>query len=219
MGACVPALGLVGMRVLTEGSPAGLFQVGLTALTLAILVGARPRTTRRGRGAVEIAGGALLAGLAYALVGAGAGGGLALGLLALGSGGGAAGLAALARALGVPSFPAFAVASLVLLTATLGLHWADPSSAWVAKRARRAYRQAVLQVDPSLALAYDGAHYDRLRAPAVYFSVPLASSAYVMPRASSTGAAWLVVGLVAGGAAWVIDRKGRSVGRRRSPAS
>jgi hypothetical protein len=68
----------------------------------------------------------------------------------------------------------------------------------------------VLHVDPALAVAYDGAGFDRLRAPDVYFTVPLASSLFERPHAVSTGALWLVVGLVAaGGGKW---------GRRHSTA-
>ena len=117
-----------------------------------------------------------------------------------------------------------AVAACVLWSAMAGLFWADPVAEHLDRTRRRPFRQAVLHVDPALALAYGAVGYDRLRSEDVYFDVPLASSFYERPGAVTTGAAWLLTGLVAWsrrtalrGAPGRARRSFGPVARRRGP--
>ena len=208
----MPLAALVLARALASDSAAGLFQAGLAALVLGVVVAARPASPGDGAWGVGLLSVAL-ASLGFAVIGGGLRGLLAMTMLMGGTALAAYGLSRLGVALGAPRFPAFAVACLVLFAAMLGLRWADPTSAFVERSGRRAFRQAVLHTDPATALAYDGAGFDRLRSPSVYFEVPLASSSYEVPAAPTTGGLWLGVGFVAGGAAWALTTRRRHEAR------
>jgi hypothetical protein len=138
---------------------------------------------------------ALLAAGTHALLG---GGGLpAFALLVLAVGAAASGLAAVGRVVGAGAAGAGAAGAGVLWVAMTGLLWADDVAAGLAPARRHPFRQAVLHLDVATAAAYDAARHDRLREPAVYERVPLATSLVEPPAALPTGAAWLALGVCA----------------------
>lgn len=212
--AVLPALALGVAALLVGPGASGRFQAALTGMIAAVILGAFGVSGSWREALVRVPAAAVLAGGLHALWTGDPGAALALGFLFLAVATAAGGLAMLGRRLGTPSLPAGAVAACVLWVAMGGVFWADPVAEHLGRRQRRPFRQAVLFVDPALALAYDGARFDRLRSPEVYFRVPLASSVYERPEAVSTGALWFGTGLVAWGAALGLG----AIGRRRRRA-
>jgi hypothetical protein len=98
---------------------------------------------------------------------------------------------------------------VVLGVALQGLLWADPAAERLPLERRWAFRQSVLHLDGATALAYDAAGFDRMHQPRVYADVPLASSSYDRPKAGTTAMAWAALGLVAAGAAALVQELGR----------
>lgn len=200
----LPALALLAVWWAEPASPAGRFRAalaGMVVITALGAFGARASGVPVLRGVVpRLVSAAALAALAYGLLSADPSGALSLFVLYLGVGAAASGLAALGRAMRTPSAVAGTVAACVLWTAMAGLFWADPVAEHIDRTRRRPLRQAVLHVDPALALAYGAVGYDRLRSDPIYFEVPLASSLYERPAALTTGGVWFLAGL----AAWVV---------------
>jgi len=211
--ALLPAFALLATAALAAEGARGRFQAALAAMTVAVAVGAFGAGRAPVRAAARLLAVAVLAGLAHGLLTGDAGGAAATGFLLLAVSVAASGLAALGRRIGTPGPSACAVAAIVLWVAMAGLFWADPAAEHLDRAHRRPFRQAVLHVDPALALAYDGAHFDRLRSEEVYFEVPLASSLYERPSALPTGSLWLAAGLLAWAAALVVRRRGGREGR------
>lgn len=225
-GVLVPGAALLVLSAVGPEGAAGRFQGALAGMVVITAVGAfgtgsgHGHALRVAMARVVIA--ALLAGLVYGLRGLpsfAVGDALSLALLYGATGAAACGLAALGRVMGTPAVAAGAVAACVLWTAMAGLFWADPVAEHLDRTRRRPFRQAVLHVDPALALAYGAVGYDRLRSEEVYFDVPLASSLYDRPRAGTTGLTWWLAGFSAWGAALGLaalrDRRG---GRRGAAA-
>jgi hypothetical protein len=204
--ALLPAVALLVVTVLGPEGVAGRFRgalAGMVVITATGAFGTGAGTARALRTALRrVVVAAFLAGAAYGLAGLTSdtgGAPLDLAVLYLGAGVGACGLAALGRAVRTPGVAAGAVAACVLWSAMAGLFWADPVAEHLDRTRRRPFRQAVLHVDPALALAYGAVGYDRLRTEEVYFDVPLASSFYERPKSVTTGVAWMLTGLVAWG--------------------
>ncbi len=151
----------------------------------------------------------MFAALAHAAVAGSFDGAWALALLLLAVVAASSGLAAVGRAVGTPALTAGAVGAAVLWLAMTGLFWADGLAETLPATRQFRFRQAVLHLDVATACAYDAARFDRLHDPRVYREVPLAASLVRAPTAGPTGAAWLVVGLLAWGmAGWVgADRR------------
>jgi hypothetical protein len=206
--AAVPAAAFALGRLLAPAGPEGLFRAGLAALLTAVLAFAfvplRPLAAL-----LAAALAALLAGGGFLLAGADLGEAAAAGALVLGHACAAAGLAALGRAVGAGQVGAGAVSAAVLALALQGLFWADPAAERLPRERRREFRQAVLDVDGATALAYDAARFDRFHHPPIYADVPLASSTYERPNATSTGLAWGALGCLAGGVATIGRRSAR----------
>jgi hypothetical protein len=205
----LPAVGLLIARLVTDAGPRGLFQADLVALVLAVACGAFAVRTRR-LVLVAVPAGAVAVAFAHAAVAGTFDGALALALLELGVVAAASGLAAVGRAVGTPALTAGAVSAAVLWLAMTGLLWADSLAETLPPARQFRFRQAVLHLDVATACAYDVARFDRLHDPRVYREVPLAASLVRAPTAGPTGAAWLVVGLLAWGmAGWVGAGRGR----------
>jgi hypothetical protein len=213
--AAIPAASLGFAMLFAPDGAAGVFQAAVGGLVAAVALGGFSAQGRALTVLARLGAAAVLAGLLHLVLQGDLAAALALGFLFLAASVAAAGLAALGGRLGTPAVPAGAIAACVLWTAMAGLFWADPLAEHLDLRERRPFRQAVLHVDPALALAYDGARFDRLRSPEVYFDVPLASSVYERPAAGPTGAVWLVTGLVLWGGAALAGR----LARRRGAAS
>lgn len=209
----LPALALLGTAAIAAPGAKGRFQCALAGMTVAVAVGAFGRG-RAPAVAARLAGAALLAAAAFGLLAGDADGALAVGFLLFAVAVASSGLAALGRRVGAPGVSAAAVAASVLWVAMAGLFWADGAAEHLDRTRRRPFRQAVLHVDPALALAYDGAHFDRLHSEEVYFDVELASSLYERPAAFPTGALWLAAGILAWAAARLpLRRRRRAAGR------
>lgn len=220
--AALPAVSLLVVAWTGSGGPQGRFRAALAGMVVIVALGAFSSTGSGVRGLrrvlTRVVAAAGLAALAYRLGFARADGSGAFGLLVLylGVGAGASGLAALGRTMRSPALVAGVVAAGVLWTAMAGLFWADPVAERVERTRRRSFRQAVLHVDPALALAYGAVGYDRMRSEEVYSEVELASSYYERPGAATTGSLWLVAGLAAWGAALAAPPRGR---RRETDAA
>jgi hypothetical protein len=198
--AAAPAAAFAVVAIVGEGGARGLFLADLAGLLGLAAAGAfalRPS----GREVAALAGAAGLLAALHAAWGDGAGGTVALLWLALAAACVASGVAVLGRALRAPRVPAGTAAFGLLCAAATGLWWADPLAASLPRERRFVVRQAVLHADLATACAYDAAGYDRLHDPAIYDHVPLAASLVRTPGAPVTGGAWLVVGLLAWGAA------------------
>lgn len=195
--ALLPPAGFGLLRLLGAGGPEGSFRAGVGALVLAASVGAFVAGGRARRLAVMLALAALLAsvvGLDRGSTSAAAAAvALALGLALF-----AAGTAALGRRIGAGAAGAGATALCLALLALTALAWTDPMSERLPLARRWAFAEAVLQLDPASAWAYDVADYDRLREPEVYATVPLASSMHARPAACVSGLAWGALGLLLG---------------------
>lgn len=196
----LPAAALLVARLVTGPGPKGLFQADLVGLVCAVGCGAFAVRGRRLLLAAVPAG-AALAGLAHAALAGTFEGAPAFALLDLGVVSAATGLAAVGRSVGTPALTAGTIGAAVLWLAMTGLFWADGLAETLPAAHQFRFRQAVLHLDAATACAYDAAHFDRLHDPRVYREVPLAASLVRAPTAGPTGAAWLVVGLLAWGAA------------------
>lgn len=130
-------------------------------------------------------------------------------LLCVGVGAAAGGLALLGRRLGAPAATASVLATAVLVTAMLGLFWADPVGDRLPRAKQFAFKQAVLHLDPATAAAYGAASFDRFHEPRIYSDVKLAAEAVRPPDAVPTALAWLLLGLAAGAAAGVLRAPAR----------
>ena len=206
----VPAagLGLVAWRSGTVGAEA-LFRGDAAGLSLAVAVAAfSPRGTRAAL--VRMALVSLLLAAAHAAAAAAlsrsVGGAPALALLSLAVMAGTEGLGSLGRAFGVPDPAAGAIGAAVLWLACGGLWWADAFAERFAQERRPAVRQAVLDLDPFTAAAYDAAGLDRLHLPEVYEGTTIATVAVARPTAVETSAWWGGLGLVLGAAAAGVRR-------------
>lgn len=192
----------------------GLFRAGLVALVAAVLTFAFvPFRVRAGLLAAGLA--ALGVALGFLFAGASLGEALAACALLAGHAFAAAGLASLGRGIGAGTVAAGAVSAAVLATALQGLFWADRAAERLPPERRWALRQAVLHLDGATALAYDAARFDRMLHPPVYANVPLASSTFERPRASTTGLVWAAVGVLAAGVAALVAQLGRRGARFR----
>ena len=192
----------------------GLFRAGLAALVVATLafafvpLGARAWLLAAGLAALGVGAG-------FALGGGGGAEALAASALLAAHACAAGGLAALGRAAGAGTVGAGAAAAAVLAVALQGLLWADPAAERLPLERRWAFRQSVLHLDGATALAYDAARFDRMHHPRVYADVPLASSSYDRPRAATTALVWAGLGLLAAGAAALVQELGRRGARVR----
>jgi hypothetical protein len=211
--AAAPGAALLLLRPFAAPGPEGLYQADLAGLVAAVAVGAFAAPSLRAA-LQRIPLASALGGLAHAIAAQGVAGADAVALLFLATSAAAGGFAAVGRAAGARPFAAGLVSASVLWVAMAGLFWADPVSERLPRTARRRFRQAVLHVDPALALAYDGAGFARMRAPDVYRDVPIASAVHEAPAAHATGLLWLAGGTLLWGAAaaWGTPRpaKGRA---------
>lgn len=203
--ACAPAAAMLAVAPFAEDGAHGLFQsdaaaLAATAALWAFVARARPRVLGLLALATVPAAGVhlLLGGTPGSLVGWCA--------LLLGVGAAAGGLALLGRRVGAPGVSAAVLATAVPVTAMLGLFWADPLGDVLPQAGRYAFKQAVVHADAATAAAYGAADHDRLHEARVYREVPLATEAVEPPAAVSTGLLWLVVGVLAGGAACGLPR-------------
>ena len=194
--ALVPTLALVLAYVLGPVDAGRLFRADLGALVATVALGAFLCGDKRDAAALAVA--CLLPAGAHVVVGGALAGGLVLAALSLACATAAWGLVRLAAAVGTPLPFAGVLAMGVLCAAMSGLFWADPLSARLPQRAAYEFRQAALQLDPAMAVAYGASGFDRLHAGDVYSSVPLASSTHEPPRGLPTALLWLTVGLVSG---------------------
>ena len=196
-------------RLLGAAGVEGLFQAGLAALVVAVLVFALlPLPVRTFLAAACSA--ALAVGLAHVVAGAGVSGGTAAALLTASHAVAAAGFAAQGRRLGAGPVAAGAVGAALLAVALQGLFWADDVAERLPAPRRWPLRQAVLDVDGATALAYDGAGFDRLAHPPIYAGVPLASSTHARPTAARAALVWATFGILAAGVA-AVGRRTRRV--------
>lgn len=204
LGGFAPALLPVGAYALLGlwggAGPEGRFRAGVGALVLAAALGAFVSGTGGRRLAVLLISAALVGGAVG--LGGGSPAAVAAGLaLVLSVALAAAGAAALGRRIGAGAAGSGATALGLMLVALTALAWADPLAERLPLPRRWAFVEAVLQVDPASAWAYDVAAYDRLREPEVYATVPLASSTHARPAAGGAALAWGAFGLLLGLAA------------------
>ena len=206
----LPALAALVAVPFTASGAQGAFQADLAGLIACVGCAAFLVRPRRADAAALVAA-ALLLGLVHLVAGGPASGATSQLLLAFAVALAASGLAALGRAVGAPALTAGAAAAAVLWVAMSGLVWADDLAESQPRERRFAFRQAVVHLDAATACAFDAAEYDRFHDDRLYRRVPLAASLVRAPSAGSTALAWIVLGVLAWGAAM-----GLRFGRPRS---
>ncbi len=181
----------------------GLFQADALGLWVAVAVCAHfPSLGLRAPLLILMPASGLFAG--HVLVGGSAADLLPLLALFAGLGLTAFGLGALGARIGAPQSLASLHALAIVTMGMCGLFWADDLAEQMPLEERGRVRQAVLHLDATTALAEDVSHYDRLHAPLVYRSVPLAASSIGRPTAYQTAGLWLGSGLLLLLLSWIV---------------